>query len=177
MLEDESMPSNAMPANIPSSLDFTLGRGLYFNKRKRYSRDSQRISYIYINSDMFAVKLYTAPRPHHPSYVTKATQTGTPIPDPSAVSDSEQEIVTFTVAEMLWMKRITTDLLRNEEELKIRQADILTAIGDVEDKNESLRDDVTRLEVKIRALEIKLVKHLVHKRGKSATAKSATAAQ
>ena len=28
MLEEEGMPSNAIPANIPSSLKLTLGRGL-----------------------------------------------------------------------------------------------------------------------------------------------------
>ena len=38
-----------------------------------------------------------------------------------------EEIVTFTVAEMMWMKNITTELLRNQES-KIRQPDMLTAI-------------------------------------------------
>ena len=95
----------------------------------------------------------TASKPHHPGYMTKATQACIPVPDLSAESDSK-ETVTFTVAEMLWMKSITTDLLRNEEYSKIRQADMLTAIGDVEDKNESLRDDITRLEMKIQHLEI-----------------------
>ena len=89
----------------------------------------------------------TAPRRNHPSYTTKATQTNAPISDPSTESDSEQETVTFTVTEMVWINTITADLLRNQEESKIRQADMLTAIGDVEDKNESLRDNVTRLEI------------------------------
>ena len=95
----------------------------------------------------------TAPKPHPPSYTTKATQTCAPIPEPSAESDSELETATFTVAEMLWLKSITTDLLRNEEISKIRQADMLTAIGDMEEENESLRDEVTRLEMKIQDLE------------------------
>ena len=95
----------------------------------------------------------TAPRPRHSSYVTKATQTCAPDSDPSATSDSAQGTVTFTVAEMLWMKSITTDLLGNQEKSKIRQADMLTAIGDKEDENESLRDEVTRLEMKIQDLE------------------------
>ena len=47
------------------------------------------------------------------------------------------------------MKSITTDLLRNDEEAKIRQADMLTAIGDLEDENESLRAEVTRLQKNI----------------------------
>ena len=95
----------------------------------------------------------TTPRPYQPSYVTKATQTCTPIPDPSAESDSEQETVTFTLAEMVWLKSLTTDLLADQGESKIRQADMLTAIGDLEDENESLRDDVARLEMKIQQLE------------------------
>ena len=83
---------------------------------------------------MFAVKRYTARRSDHPSSVTKATQPCTPISDPGAVS-----VGAFTVAEMLWMKSITTDLLRNEQKLKLRQADMLTAIGDFEDENEALK--------------------------------------
>ena len=35
------------------------------------------------------------------------------------------------------MKSVTTDLLRNDGEAKIRQADMLTAVGDLEDENEA----------------------------------------
>ena len=90
-----------------------------------------------------------ATRAHHPRYVTTATQTCT---DPSTEENSEQETVTFSIAEMVWLKSVTTDLLRNHEESKIRQADMLTAIGDLEDENESLRGDVTRLEARIEEL-------------------------
>ncbi|KAM0804745.1 hypothetical protein BDR22DRAFT_546389 [Usnea florida] len=48
MLEDESMPSNAMAADIPSSLQLIFGRELHFSKGKRYHRHSQRKGYIYI---------------------------------------------------------------------------------------------------------------------------------
>ena len=95
----------------------------------------------------------TAPKPYQPSYTTKATQTSAPIPDLSAEADSELETVTLTVAEMLWIKEITTDLLENQEKSKIRQADMLTAIGDMEEENGSLRDEVTRLQMKIQGLE------------------------
>ena len=95
----------------------------------------------------------TAPRPHHPNYVTKATQTCDSSSDHSTETDSEQQTVTFTVAEMLWMQRITSELLGNQEVSKTRQADMLTAIGDLEDANEALGDDVARLESEIRALK------------------------
>lgn len=91
----------------------------------------------------------TAPRPLHLDYITKATQTCGPNPDPSVGSDSEQETVTFPVAEMMWLKNLATDLLANDNEAKIRQSDMLTAIGDVEDENRELKDEVTRLEKKI----------------------------
>ena len=47
MLEDESMPSNAMPANLPSSLEFTLGCELYFTKESD-SLETPRGEDIYI---------------------------------------------------------------------------------------------------------------------------------
>ena len=88
------------------------------------------------------IKRRIVTRPHQPSYVTKATQT-----------DPEPETVTFTVAEMVSLKSLTTDLLEDQEKSKIRQADMLTAIGALEDENESLRDDVTRLEARIQELK------------------------
>ena len=44
------------------------------------------------------------------------------------------------------MRSVTSDL-RNKRESKRRQVDMLTAIGDVEDENEVLRDEVTRLKI------------------------------
>ena len=49
----------------------------------------------------------------------------------------------------MWLRSLTTDFLGNDDEAEIRQADMLTAIGDLEDENEALRADVTRLEKKI----------------------------
>ena len=91
----------------------------------------------------------TASKPLHPSYMSRATQTCGPDPDASPESHSEQETVAFTVAEIMWLKNLATDLLANEDKAKIRQADMLTAIGDLEDENEELKDEVTRLEKKI----------------------------
>ena len=61
-------------------------------------------------------------------------------PRPSVGSDSEQETVTFIVAEMMWLKNLATDLLANDNEAKICQSDMLTAIGDVEDENGELEE-------------------------------------
>ena len=91
----------------------------------------------------------TASKPPHPSYMSRATQTCGPDPNPSVESDLEPELVTFTVAEIMWLKNLATDLLANEDKAKIRQSDMLTAIGDLEDENEELKDEVTRLKKKI----------------------------
>ena len=45
---------------------------------------------------------------------------------------------------MVWLESLTTDLLENQEESKIPQADMLTAIGDVEDEKEATSNAVEK---------------------------------
>ena len=50
---------------------------------------------------------------------------------------------------MMLLESLATELLANDHEAKTRQADMLTAIGDLEDENGAWRADVTKLEKKI----------------------------